>query len=67
MTMPYERKNAVIRTEDFLVRLMDPKQTPRVPASIRKEARGLLKHYPTSYNMEMAAEQAPKVFGYHDE
>ena len=67
MTVPYERKNAVIRTEDFLVRLLDPKQTPRVPADIRKEARGLLKHYPTSYYMEMAAEQAPKVFGDYDE
>ena len=63
MTMPYERKNAVIRTEDFLVRLLDPKQTPRIPSEIRKEARGLLKHYPTSYYMEKAAEQAPDVFG----
>lgn len=63
MTLPYERKNAVTRTEDFLVRLCDPKQTPRVPSEIRKEARGLLKHYPTSYYMELAAEQAPKVFG----
>lgn len=63
MTVPYERKNAVTRTEDFLVRLLDPKQTPRIPSEIRKEARGLLKHFPTSYYMEMAAEQAPKVFG----
>lgn len=63
MTLPYERKNTVTRTEDFLVRLCDPKQTPRVPSEIRKEARGLLKHYPTSYYMELAAEQAPKVFG----
>lgn len=66
MTMPYERKNAVTRTEDFLVRLCDPKQTPRIPSEIRKEARGLLKHYPTSYYMEMAAEQSPKVFGDYD-
>lgn len=63
MTLPYERKNAVTRTEDFLLKLCDPKQTPRVPADIRREARGLLKHYPTSYYLEQAAEQAPDVFG----
>jgi hypothetical protein len=52
----------VTRTEDFLIRLCDPKQTPRVPASIRKEARGLLKHYPTSYYMQRASALAPEVF-----
>lgn len=56
MTMNYERKNAVVRTEDFLVRLCDPKQTPRVPSSVRQEARRLLKHYPTEYHVD-------KIFG----
>lgn len=66
MTMPYERKNAVKRTEEFLVRLCDPKQTPRVPSAIRKEARGLLKHYPASYHMELAAVLARDIFGDYD-
>jgi len=52
MTVPNERKAAVMNTEKFLLRLMDPKQTPRVPKAIRQEARGLLKHYPTEYYVE---------------
>jgi len=56
MTMPYERKNSVIRTEQFLISLCDPKQTPRVPSAVRQEARRLLKHYPTEYHID-------KIFG----
>ena len=52
MTMPYERKNSVIRTEQFLISLCDPKQTPRVPSAVRQEARRLLKHYPTEYHVD---------------
>ena len=63
MTMPYERKTAVLRTEMFLMSLCNPKQTPRVPSSVRQEARRLLKHYPTKLNMDQAGEQAPGVFG----
>ena len=56
MTLPRERKNAVLRTEEFLVSLCDPKQTPRVPSAVRREARRLLKHYPTEYHVD-------KIFG----
>ncbi len=52
MTVPNERKAAVMNTEKFLLRLMDPKQTPRVPKAIRQEACGLLRHYPTEYYVE---------------
>ena len=52
MTLPKERKNAVLRTEKFLVSLCDPKQTPRVPSSVRTKARRLLKHYPTEYHVD---------------
>jgi len=63
MTMPKERRQAVIRTEKFLIDLMDPKTTPRVPKEIRKKAAQCLRHYPTDYDMNLAAEQAPNVFG----
>jgi len=63
MTMPRERRQAVIRTEKFLIDLMDPKTTPRVPKEIRKKAAQCLRHYPTDYDMNLAAEQAPNVFG----
>lgn len=63
MTMPNERRWAVNNTRQFLVDLMDPKKTPRVPMQVRREARRCLKHYPGDYYMEEAAKQAPNIFG----
>jgi len=51
MTLPIERTNAVKRTEQFLLDLCNAKKTPRVPASVREEARRLLRHYPTKYDL----------------
>lgn len=56
MTMPRERQLAIKNTRIFLLDLMDPKKTPRVPHAIRKEASHCLKHYPTEYDMSEAAE-----------
>lgn len=61
--MPRERKVAVKNTEAFLLALCNPKETPRVPKAIRQRAKQLLKHYPSDYYMEEAAELAPSVFG----
>ncbi len=66
MTMPNERRWAVNNTRRFLVDLMDPQKTPRVPMDVRREARRCLKHYPREYDMEQASEQAPTVFGEWD-
>jgi len=63
MTLPIERKHAIKNTERFLLDLSNPRITPRIPKEIRDRARSLLKHYPTDLCMEMAAEQAPDVFG----
>ena len=63
MTLPVERKQAVLRTEQFLKDLINPKKTPRVPKAIREQAYRCLKHYPHTYDMELASEQAPTVFG----
>lgn len=63
MTLPVERKNAVLNAEQFLRDLMDPKATPRVPLEIRQRAWRCLKHFPSKYYMELASEQAPTVFG----
>lgn len=57
MTLPIERTNAVIRTEKFLIDLLDPKKTPRVPRSIRQDARNLLRHYPSEFEMNVIAER----------
>jgi len=57
MTLPTERTNAVLRTERFLIDLMDPKKYPRVPKAVRQEAGRLLKHYPSQYDMEEMEER----------
>jgi hypothetical protein len=57
MTVPIERTNAVIRTEKFLISLLDPKATPRVPRSIRQDAKNLLRHYPSEYDMNTIADR----------
>lgn len=51
MTLPIERTYAVRNTEQFLLDLCNPKKTPRVPAGIREQARRLLRHYPTKYDL----------------
>lgn len=57
MTVPVERTNAVVWTHDFLVELLDPKATPRVPKSIRDQARRLLRHYPSQFEMDVIAKR----------
>ena len=66
MTLPFERKRAVTNTEQFLKNLLDPKTTPRVPSSVRREAASLLKHYPRAHEMEMVGEKVPNIFGDDD-
>ena len=71
MTVPVERTNAVINTEQFLLELIDPKKTPRIPKAIRQRAHSLLRHYPGKYYMDMIADKEDgstsafysKVFG----
>jgi len=63
MTLPVERSRAIWNTREFLRSLMDPKITPRIPKMIRRQARWLLKHYPTDLDMEFAVEGGTEVFG----
>ena len=65
MTLPNERRSAVLRTEKFLKDLLDPTKT-KVPKEIRDRAYSCLKHYPSSFHMEQAKEIAPKIFGEWD-
>ncbi len=55
MTIPLERTNAVIYTETFLYDLVNPRKTPGIPRAIRDRARMLLKHYPSTYHMDIVA------------
>lgn len=59
MTLPDERYRAVVQTEKFLREILT---TPRVPKTIKEGARHCLRHYPTNWDMEQAAEGVPDVF-----
>lgn len=63
MTIPTERTRAVVYTEQFLVDLMDPRKTPRVPRDIRRRAAALLRHYPSQYDMEITVQEGSSRFG----
>jgi hypothetical protein len=62
MTLPDERYRAVVQTRRFLFDLCNPQHTPRVPKLIRDTARSMLRHYPSDWDMNRAAEGAPDVF-----
>lgn len=51
MTMPNEMFNAIRNARHFMLALMNPKETPKVPKEIRKRARDRLKHFPSEYEI----------------
>jgi len=53
MTLPDEEQRTLQYTRQFLLRLLDPKSTPRVPRCVRDEARARLRHYPPDYRVDM--------------
>ena len=62
MTMPDERYRAVLYAEEFLRAISDSNITKRVPKELRQRARGILRHYPNTWDMQQAAEASPHVF-----
>lgn len=64
MTLPDERYRAVVRTQAFLVEILN---TPRVPKAIKENARWCLRHYPSVWDMKRASENCPDVFAEHIE
>jgi hypothetical protein len=61
MTLPDERYRAVLQTQRFLTELVAGTH-PRVPKDVRRMASALLKHYPSGWDMQRAAQFAPDVF-----
>lgn len=55
MTTPVERTRAVQEARDFLFRLINREQTPRVPKHLREEAQRILRHFPTDWDLQIAA------------
>jgi len=61
MTLPDERYRALKWAEQFLQDLTDPSKTPRVPKTVRQQARSVLRHYPGSYYIDELARRAPDI------
>jgi len=60
MTLPDERYSAVARTRIFLESLVTRRSG--LSKEVKEEARGLLRHYPSDYDLDRAGEAAPDVF-----
>jgi hypothetical protein len=61
MTLPDERYRAVQYAQQFLQRLAGG-ELPRVPKAVREEARSILRHYPSTYDLDRCAARSPDVF-----
>ena len=61
MTLPDERYRAVKWSASFLQRLAGG-EFPRTPKAVRDEARSILRHYPSDWDMQRTARMAPDVF-----
>lgn len=66
MTLPHERYRALVWAKAFLLHLIDPSKTPKVPGYIREQAMSVLKHFPYDYHIEEIAEKVPKYFKNND-
>ena len=62
VTLPDERYRALLSGKQFLLDLLNPKVTPKVPKYIRQRALGVLRHYPSSYHFEKIVENLPEEF-----
>lgn len=63
MTMPDEMFNAIRNARHFMMALMDPKQTPKIPKDIRKRARDRLKHFPSEYEIKQLEQMHETMSG----
>jgi hypothetical protein len=56
-----QQVSAVVATRDFLLRLINTKETPRIPREVRREARALLRHYPPVNELKPALQRGLDV------
>lgn len=63
MTLPDERYRAVLHAKKFMEELIyDRKTYPRLPKIVRQRASSVLRHFPSEWDMQRAAEGSPDVF-----
>ena len=64
MTIPVERTRSVQYAADFLLRLaVCYGGIKRVPKAVREEARRILRHFPTTFDLADLARRAPDRWG----
>lgn len=57
ISSPQQQISAVLASRDFLLRLTRPKETPKVPPYVRREALALLRHFPSTERLRPVLEQ----------
>jgi hypothetical protein len=62
VTLPDERYRAITYTRKFLLDLCDTRSTKGIPKEIRDRARSCLRHFPSDWELDQAADAAPHVF-----
>lgn len=62
MTLPDERSRAIRHARKFLRDLLDPKATPKVPKSVRKQAYAVLRHFPSDVDINVSANKLPSIW-----
>jgi len=59
VTTSDERYRALKQSKKLLEELCDPGRTPRVPSIVRDRARGILRHFPSEFELDRIADQCP--------
>jgi hypothetical protein len=61
--MPFERTRAAMQTKEFLQWVMSAEATAENFVQAKREARTLLRHYPSSIDLHLAHLACPQWFG----
>jgi len=61
MTTSEDRYRALKQGKKLLEELCDPGKTPRVPSIIRDRARGILRHFPSDYEIDQLTINSPEL------
>lgn len=63
MNSPYLRTRALVQAKELLRALAEADASSDVPAALRAQAAGVLKHYPTLAEIQLAHEALPDLLG----
>ena len=61
MTLPDERYRAIMMAKKLMEDLSFSSEIKRVPLAVRQRARGVLRHYPSEYDLAQIEQYAPHV------